>query len=97
MKDALYMYMYMYMYMYVHILLSSLLYLSLLSLFPFLSLMLVCYTHVFSMYMYNLWSAHFTNTVQSTDCAAQSRYKYIVFAVFFLELEQDCRMLCTYT
>ena len=36
----------------VHVLLSPFLRLSLLSLFPFLSLMLVCYTHIFHVHVY---------------------------------------------
>ena len=42
------------------LLLSPFLRLSLLSLFPFLSLMLVCYTHIFHVYI-NLMVASFTN------------------------------------
>ena len=51
--QLIHVHLHMYMYItYSILLLSPFLRLSLLSLFPFLSLMLVCYTHI-SMYMYN--------------------------------------------
>ena len=61
-RGCLYIYMYasVYIYMYIHnsiLLLSPFLRLSLLSLFPFLFLMLVCYTHVFHVVIYKLDSA----------------------------------------
>ena len=44
--------LYMYIYMYSILLLSPFLRLSLLSLFPFLSVMLVCYTHILCILVY---------------------------------------------